>query len=115
METSPIITTDPNLALSLDANVLMEGRDIRKIYETPAGGVEALRGVNIKIYPGEFIAVVGKSGAGKSTLVNVLACIDAMTQAGDPPLFRRTKDPLEGEKSGSRLSVFSAASNVELN
>lgn len=59
---------------------LLEARNLWKIYDTPAGGVEALRGVSFTLYPGEFIALIGKSGAGKSTLVNVLTCIDSLTE-----------------------------------
>jgi ABC-type lipoprotein export system ATPase subunit len=55
---------------------LIEVRDLYKYYQTPAGDLPALRGVNLHVKRGEFLAVVGKSGAGKSTLVNMLTCID---------------------------------------
>ncbi|OQY48148.1 MAG: ABC transporter ATP-binding protein [Anaerolineaceae bacterium 4572_78] len=47
-----------------------------KIYETAAGDFKALRGVDLQIEHGEFVAVVGKSGSGKSTLINMVTGID---------------------------------------
>jgi putative ABC transport system ATP-binding protein len=61
-------TTDP-----------IELRGVVKKYETPAGSFIALRGIDLTVEPGEFVAVVGKSGSGKSTLLNLLAGIDRPT------------------------------------
>lgn len=54
-------------------------RGVVKEYETPAGSFAALRGIDLDVQPGEFVAVVGKSGSGKSTLLNLLAGIDRPT------------------------------------
>lgn len=51
-------------------------RAVRKVYTTGAGEFEALRGVNLAVAAGEFVAVVGKSGSGKSTLINMITGID---------------------------------------
>ena len=59
---------------------LIELRDIRRTFVTVGGVVvHALRGINLKIYPGEFVAVMGQSGSGKSTLMNLLGCLDRPT------------------------------------
>jgi putative ABC transport system ATP-binding protein len=49
---------------------------VNKTYETPAGKFSALKDIDLKIHPGEFVGIVGKSGSGKSTLLNMVAGID---------------------------------------
>jgi putative ABC transport system ATP-binding protein len=51
-------------------------RGLTKTFETPAGRFAALRGVDLDVADGEFVAVVGRSGSGKSTLLNLIAGID---------------------------------------
>ncbi len=64
-------------------NALLEARGIRKVF---AGGdgqpLEVLRGVELEVHRGEFIAIVGASGAGKSTLLHLCGALDRPT-AGD--------------------------------
>jgi ABC-type lipoprotein export system ATPase subunit len=58
---------------------MIDLRGITKVYETDAGPFLALKDVDLRVYPGEFVAVVGKSGSGKSTLINVFTGIDHPT------------------------------------
>jgi ABC-type lipoprotein export system ATPase subunit len=55
---------------------LIQLRNVVKTFDTGAGAFRALKGINLCVERGEFIAVIGKSGSGKSTLLNMLAGID---------------------------------------
>jgi putative ABC transport system ATP-binding protein len=50
--------------------------DVHKFYQLGETKVHALRGVDLKIEPGEFVAIMGSSGSGKSTFMNMLGCLD---------------------------------------
>ena len=58
---------------------IIEIRDVTKNYYTRAGAFPALKGIDLAIYPGEFLGVIGKSGAGKSTLLNIITGVDQLT------------------------------------
>ena len=59
--------------------LLIDLRNVEKAYATPAGDFLALKGIDLQIEKGEFVAVLGKSGAGKSTLINMVTGIDQPT------------------------------------
>ncbi len=58
---------------------IIDLRAVVKVYETPAGPFTALKGIDLTVERGEFLAVVGKSGSGKSTLINMFTGIDHPT------------------------------------
>jgi len=68
-----------NLEAKPVADPRIEVRALHKAYHTSAGDFPALRGVDMQVWPGEFVSVHGKSGAGKSTLVNMITGIDRPT------------------------------------
>jgi putative ABC transport system ATP-binding protein len=54
-------------------------RQVVKIYRTAAGDFTALKGLDLEIFRGEFLGIIGKSGAGKSTLLNMITGVDSLT------------------------------------
>ena len=58
---------------------VIQVEDVHKYYDLGETKVHALRGVDMTIQPGEFVAIMGSSGSGKSTFMNMLGCLDKPT------------------------------------
>lgn len=102
-------------------------RNLEKIYEMGEVRVHALRGIDIDIYQGEFIAIMGSSGSGKSTFMNIMGCLDTPTNGtyhlDKIDIAKSTRNQLaeiRNKKIGfvfqsfNLLSRTSAMENVEL-
>lgn len=72
----------PTTTQAVSTEAVAELRGVRKIYRKPDGTVmvEALKGIDLTIPRGQYIAIMGASGSGKSTLMNILGCLDRPTE-----------------------------------
>ena len=61
------------------ADIVLEARGLRKVFDTGGAGLEVLKGVDLVVRAGELVAVMGESGVGKSTLLHLLGTLDLPT------------------------------------
>jgi putative ABC transport system ATP-binding protein len=117
----------PSKENSKDNNVVIELRDVWKIYKMGDVEVAALRGINIKVKKGEFVSIMGPSGSGTSTSVNMVGCLDIPSKG---QIFLEGKDiselpestlaQIRGKKIGfifqkfNLINTLSALENVML-
>ena len=79
-----------------EENPLIKLTNVWKIYEMGEVEFAALKGINLEIYEGEFLVVLGPSGSGKSTLMNLLGCLDIPSKGN---VYLNSKDISELDES----------------
>jgi putative ABC transport system ATP-binding protein len=79
-EEAPLTSILPDPLNGNGRQPLIRLREVAKAYNTAAGEFLALKGIDLDVYSGEFLGIIGKSGAGKTTLINVLTGIDHVTR-----------------------------------
>jgi putative ABC transport system ATP-binding protein len=61
----------------VSSGIVIKTEELAKVYEMGAEQVHALRGIDVEIRKGEYVAIMGPSGSGKSTLMNLIGCLDS--------------------------------------
>ncbi len=106
---------------------LIEMTNLTKVFRHDGVEVNVLKGINLKVYPGDFVSLMGPSGSGKSTLLNIIAGIDGPTggelRVLDADLLSMNEDQLAGWRNRNvgfifqhfnLIPVLTAFGNVEL-
>lgn len=108
--------TDNNQQMNRDPFLVMDG--VSKVYPTPRGPYTVLEDVNLTVYEGEFICVIGHSGCGKSTLLNMVAGFNKPTSGEiclrSKPIVRPGPDRMVVFQNYSLLPWMTAFENVYL-
>ena len=85
---------------------LLEVHGVTRSFGLGTETVEILHGIDLKIYAGEMVAIIGQSGSGKSTLMNILGCLDKPTTGEYYIEGRKTSDLDSDELAGLRRDYF---------
>jgi len=107
--------------------LLISLKDIRKSYLSGKISLEVLKGVNLDVGAGDFVAIMGRSGSGKSTLLNIIGCLDRQTSGTylfeGSDIKAKSDDELAGLRNGrfgfvfqtfNLLPRYRACKNVEI-
>ena len=89
---------------------ILQGRGLGKAYPTATGALRVLDGLDLDVYPGELVAVVGESGTGKSTLLHLLGALDRPTEGTltfrGEDVFAKGDEPLAAFRNRAIGFVF---------
>ena len=91
----------PTYKVAADAPLVVDIKEVTKTYKLGRQKVEALRGVDVQVRQGEFIAITGSSGSGKSTLLQLIGGLDKPTSG-----TVKVDDHDVGRLSDRKLSIF---------
>lgn len=106
--------------------IILEARRLSRYYSTSRGPIRVLHDINLRIYQGDFVVVLGPSGSGKSTLLNLLGGIDADVRGvafRDRPVWQMSENELARMRrhhmgfvfqSFNLVTTLTAAENISL-
>lgn len=92
--------------MSQQQQPLLEVKNLTREFPAGESTVQILKGVDLAIYPGELVAIVGQSGSGKSTLMNILGCLDKPTSGSYRVNGRETRELEPDELAQLRREYF---------
>ena len=100
------------ISIGLHVNLTVPALSIQQLRKTYSAGVEALKGVDLRVEPGEFFALLGPNGAGKSTLIGILTGLVNKT-SGTVRVFDQDLD-VSPERVKAQLGVMTQEFNFNI-
>lgn len=95
-----------------ESTVLIRARNLRKVYNDGNNGFEALHSIDLDVFSGELLTIIGKSGAGKTTLINMLSGVDHLTSGEvwfqDTPVHQLTENELVAWRGHNLGMIYQA-------
>jgi ABC-type lipoprotein export system ATPase subunit len=106
---------------AVEPSPLIRLHQVNKVYQSSAGGYQALKGIDLEIGRGEFVGIIGRSGSGKSTLINMITGIDRPSDGevlvGDTAVHRLTENQIarwRGRNLGIVFQFFQLLPNLSV-